>query len=182
MADNAIGTSPEKRPIWVRQLLEIAPATVTGYYPYSNSGYVSVGAMVVLPMNDAGLYRLMADAILIVHFAIVMFVVVGFMLILTGLLARWTWIHHRTFRIVHLVAVVFIAMQAWFGQLCPLTLWENALRRRAGQSGYTETFVEHWLQKVLFYQAEPWVFTTLYTCFAVVVMLAWFIGRRVRKK
>lgn len=132
-------------------------------------------------MNEAALYRLLADAILIVHFAIVLFVVVGFLLIVAGLLARWTWIHHRTFRIAHLLAVVFIAVQAWFGQLCPLTVWENALRRQAGQSGYTESFIEHWLHKVLFYQAEPWVFTTLYTGFAVLVVLVWFLGRRVRK-
>ena len=131
-------------------------------------------------MNEAAL-RLLADAILIVHFAIVLFVVVGFLLIVAGLLARLTWIPHRTFRIAHLLAVVFIAVQAWFGQLCPLTVWENALRRQAGQSGHRESFIEHWLHKVLFYQAEPWVFTTLYTGFAVLVVLVWFLGRRVRK-
>lgn len=132
-------------------------------------------------MNDAGVYRLLADAILVVHFAIVVFVVFGLILILTGLLARWTWIHNCAFRITHLAAVVFIVVQAWIGQLCPLTVWENALRRRAGQSGYTETFVEHWLQKVIFYQAEQWVFTAIYTCFAALVVLAWLLGRRVRK-
>lgn len=127
------------------------------------------------------MYRLLADAILVVHFAIVVFVVFGLILILTGLLARWTWIHNCAFRITHLAAVVFIVVQAWIGQLCPLTVWENALRRRAGQSGYTETFVEHWLQKVIFYQAEQWVFTAIYTCFAALVVLAWLLGRRVRK-
>jgi hypothetical protein len=58
-----------------------------------------------------------------------------------------------------------------------LTLWENELRRLAGQSGYKETFVEHWLHEGLFYQAEPWVFTTIYTCFGVLVMLVWFFGK-----
>ncbi len=129
-------------------------------------------------MNDGELYRLMADAILVIHFAFVVFVVFGFMLILTGLLARWSWIYNRNFRIAHLAAVGFVVLQAWLGQLCPLTIWENELRRRVGQSSYTETFVEHWLHDILFYQAEPWVFTTIYTCFGTLVVLVWFLGKR----
>lgn len=133
-------------------------------------------------MNDAGLYSLLADAILVIHFAFVVFVLFGFMLILVGLLARWPWIHNRRFRIAHLTAVGIVVLQAWFGQLCPLTVWENSLRRQAGESGYTETFVEHWLHKVLFYQAEPWIFTMIYTCFGVLVVLVWFLGRRNRRE
>jgi len=132
-------------------------------------------------MNDARLYSLIADTILVIHFAFVVFVVFGLVLILVGLLARWSWIHNRKFRIAHLVAVGFVVLQTWLGQLCPLTLWENELRRLAGQSGYKETFVEHWLHEVLFYQAEPWVFTAIYTCFAALVVVAWLLGRRVRK-
>jgi len=132
-------------------------------------------------MNNAGLYGFLADTILVIHFAFVVFVVLGFMLILVGLLARWSWVHNRKFRFAHLGAIGLVVLQAWFGQLCPLTVWENELRRRAGQSGYAESFVEHWLHEVLFYQAEPWVFTTVYTCFGVLVVLVWFLGRRDRK-
>ena len=131
-------------------------------------------------MNDADLYRLLADTILVVHFAFVMFVVGGFMLILAGLLARWSWVHNRVFRVTHLAAIGIVVLQAWFAQLCPLTVWENELRRRAGQPDYTESFVEHWLHEILFYEAAPWVFTTVYTCFGVLVVLIWFLGRRGR--
>ena len=133
-------------------------------------------------MPDAGLYSFLADAILVIHFAFVVFVVVGFVLILAGLLARWSWIHNRLFRIAHLAAIGIVVVQAWFGQLCPLTIWENALRRRAGQSDYSETFVEHWLHEILFYQAEPWIFTAIYTAFGVLVALVWFLGRRSERK
>ncbi len=129
-------------------------------------------------MNDARLYSLIADTILVIHFAFVVFVVFGLVLILVGLLARWSCIHNRIFRIAHLAAVGFVVLQAWLGQLCPLTIWENELRRRAGQSGYTETFVEHWLHEILFYQAQPWVFTMIYTCFGALVALVWFLGKR----
>ena len=134
-------------------------------------------------MNDGELYRLMADAILVIHLAFVVFVVFGFLLILTGLLARWSWVHNRKFRVAHLAAVGFVVLQAWLGRLCPLTIWENELRRRAGQSGYTETFVEHWLRDILFYQAEPWVFTTIYTCFgALVVIVGFGAGADIRER
>ena len=123
------------------------------------------------------LYSLLADTVLIIHFAFVVFVVFGLVLILVGLLNRWSWVRNRVFRVTHLVAVGVVVLQAWLGQLCPLTIWENELRRRAGQSGYTETFVEHWLHEILFYQAEPWVFTTIYTCFGALVELVWFLSR-----
>ena len=129
-------------------------------------------------MNDARLYSLLADTILVIHLSFVVFVVFGFMLILLGLLARWSWIHNRKFRITHLTAIGYVVLQAWFGQLCPLTVWENDLRRRAGQSDYAETFIEHWLHELLFYQAEPWIFTTIYTGFGALVVLVWFLGRR----
>ena len=133
-------------------------------------------------MNDANLYSFLADTILIIHFAFVVFVVFGFVLILIGLLTRWSWIHNKAFRVSHLIAIGVVVLQAWFGKLCPLTVWENELRRRAGQSGYTETFIEHWLHKVLFYPAEPWVFTMIYTCFGTLVALVWYFGRRGNSK
>jgi hypothetical protein len=133
-------------------------------------------------MNNAELYSLLADTILVIHFAFVVFVVFGFFLILLGLLARWSWVHNRKFRIAHLAAIGIVVLQAWLGQLCPLTVWENEFRRRAGQSGYTQTFVEHWLHELLFYDAAPWIFTTIYTCFGVLVVLVWFVGRRRRRE
>ena len=104
-------------------------------------------------MSDAGLYGLMADTILIIHFTFVVFVVIGFMLILIGLFARWSWVQNPMFRIAHLAAVGFVVLQAWLGRLWPLTIWENEWRRRAGQLEYTETFVEHWLRDILIYLA-----------------------------
>ena len=132
-------------------------------------------------MNSAALYGLLADAILVIHFLFVVFVVFGLALIPIGLRARWSWVHNRIFRIAHLAAIGIVVLQAWLGQLCPLTIWENNLRRLAGQSAYEETFVEHWLHQVLFYQAEPWVFAMIYTGFGVLVVLVWFLGRRAAK-
>jgi hypothetical protein len=129
-------------------------------------------------MMNAALYSFLADTILVVHFAFVVFVVAGFLLILIGLLVHWQWIHNHSFRIAHLAAIGIVVLQAWFGKLCPLTNWESELRRRAGESGYTESFVEHWLHEILFYRADPWVFTTAYTVFGALVLVVWFLGSR----
>ncbi|MGI9202895.1 MAG: DUF2784 domain-containing protein [Woeseiaceae bacterium] len=125
---------------------------------------------------DVNMYGLLANLVLVIHFAFVVFVVVGFLLILVGLLAEWSWVRNRLFRITHLAAIGVVVLQAWLGQHCPLTIWESQLRRNAGEAGYSESFIEHWLHQVLFYQADAWVFTLIYTVFGAFVILAWFFG------
>jgi hypothetical protein len=122
------------------------------------------------------IYRVLADAILVMHFAFVAFVVVGFVLILLGLLRGWAWVRDRRFRLAHLAAIGIVIMQAWLGRICPLTIWENELRRLAGQAPYVETFVQHWLHRWMFYDTAPWVFTAIYTAFGALVALAWWLG------
>ena len=104
------------------------------------------------------------------------------LLIVVGLIANWNWTRNRTFRIARLCAIGVVVAQAWLGVICPLTVWENELRRRAGQDAYTETFVQHWLHELLFYDAEPWVFTAIYTVFGVVVLLVWWLTARTSKR
>ena len=132
-------------------------------------------------MHDpARWYGLVADGILVVHTGFVLFVVLGFTLILAGLLAGWSWVRNRAFRIAHLCAVGFVVVQAWLGRLCPLTIWESALRRRAGEAGYESSFVGHWLGRLIYYDAQPWVFTLIYTAFGGLVVAVWLLERRRR--
>ncbi len=128
-------------------------------------------------MNDTGLYLVLADAVLVIHFLLVVFVVMGLLAILAGRLIGWTWIYSRGFRISHLVVIGVVVAQAWLGRLCPLTILESFLRVRGGQAGYSETFIEHWLHRILFFDAEPWVFTVVYTVFGGFVFAFWFIDR-----
>lgn len=109
---------------------------------------------------------LLADAILLLHVGLVGFVVLGTLAILAGGPLGWRWIRNRAFRLVHLGLMVFIAGQAWLGRLCPLTLWEQALRSRAGQEAATGSLIQHWLSELLFFDAPWWVFVTLYTVLA----------------
>lgn len=130
-----------------------------------------------------GQYRLLADAVLTLHFGIVVFVVLGLPLILVGAFRHWAWVRNFWFRMLHLAAIAYVAGQTWFGIDCPLTTLELEMRLRSGALPYEGSFVEYWLARILFYSAPPWVFVALYTSFAVAVLYTWIrIPPRRRRK
>ncbi len=77
------------------------------------------------------------------------------------------------FRLLHLVAMGFVMLEAWFGVTCPLTVVENVLRAKAGAAAYDRSFISHWLERLVFYTAPEWVFTLIYTVFAMLVIVTW---------
>jgi MFS family permease len=119
-------------------------------------------------------YQLLADAVLVTHFGVVAFVVGGLLAVFAGNWLRWRWVNILWFRLAHLTAVSFIAVQAWLGQYCPLTILESWLRLRAGSPSYEKSFIEYWVQRLIYYEAPVWVFATVYTVFAVLVLFAWW--------
>ena len=118
---------------------------------------------------------LAADGLLIIHTLFIAFVVFGLAFIIAGLVRGWRWVRNPWFRFVHLGAIGIVVAQSWMNIICPLTIWENNLRERAGDVPYAGSFIQHWLHKLIFYQAEAWVFTLAYTTFAALVVLAWYL-------
>ena len=110
---------------------------------------------------------------LLLHFAIVVFVVGGLVVVIAGNLFHWGWVNRRWFRIAHLGAIGFVVVQAWLGQACPLTTLESWLRAQGGAPGHGEGFIEHWIATLMFFHAPPWVFTVAYTVFGLLVIAAW---------
>ncbi|TAH42896.1 MAG: DUF2784 domain-containing protein [Betaproteobacteria bacterium] len=85
-------------------------------------------------------HRLAADAVLLLHLAFILFVLLG------GLLAlRWRWAP-----LAHLPAAAWGVFIELSGGLCPLTPLENRLRAAAGQAGYEGGFVAHYLLPVIY--------------------------------
>lgn len=116
---------------------------------------------------------LLADVVLVVHFAFVLFVVGGFALILVGAVLGWRWVRIRAFRYAHLAAIVFVAAEALVGMTCPLTLWEHVLRRTSPDG---PSFVARWVSRLLFYDLPEWVFATAYVVVAsAVAVTLWLI-------
>lgn len=119
-------------------------------------------------------YQSLADAVLVLHFAIVAFIVGGLAYILAGNVRHWRGANSLCFRVAHLAAIAFVVVQSWLGEVCPLTTLESWLRVRGGTSPYDKSFIEHWLQRVLFYEAPFWVFVVAYTVFGLLVVWAWW--------
>lgn len=118
-------------------------------------------------------YSHVADMVLLLHFAIVLFVVAGLLLIVVGNWFAWSWVNRWWFRALHLFAISVVVLESWLGIQCPLTTLENWLRMRAGLSAYQGSFIQHWVHSVMFYQAPGWVFALVYTLFALAVVAAW---------
>jgi hypothetical protein len=114
-------------------------------------------------------YRVLADLVVAVHSAYVAFVVVGFVLILLGVLFRWPWVRHFWFRVAHLVAIAVVAGEAVLGVECPLTTLEQHLRNLGGEPTRGGTFVGNLLHDLIFIQAPPWAYTAAYVALALVV-------------
>jgi len=86
------------------------------------------------------MYPLLADLVLIVHLAFVIFVLCG------GLLAlKWRWIAW-----FHLPAAAWGALVEFTGWICPLTPLENWLRAQGGEAGYEQDFTTRYLLPILY--------------------------------
>jgi len=117
-------------------------------------------------------YRLLADALVVLHFAYVAFVVVAMLLILLGILRRWRWVRNFYFRVVHFLMIGAVAAESVCGIECPLTRWEYQLRGGAGQAAESGSFVARWMHRLLFFDAPDWAFSLSYCLFAVAVLAA----------
>ena len=123
------------------------------------------------------MFGLLADAVLSLHFAVVLFVVGGLVLIIVGNRRGWLWVNTLWFRLLHLAAIAIVVAEVWLGITCPLTALEMWLRAQSGAgaaAAYSESFIGHWLQRLLFYSAPPWVFVLAYTVFGALVVAVWF--------
>ena len=121
-------------------------------------------------------YRLLADFVLLIHFAFIAFVVFGQLSIVAGLMLRWHWVRNFWFRAVHLAAIGIVVLQSWLGLTCPLTIWEKQLKAAAGEVVYTGDFIAHWMHEIIFYRGPTWVFTLCYSLFALLVVACFMIG------
>jgi hypothetical protein len=118
----------------------------------------------------------LADLIVVVHATYVSFIVFGLMAILLGVICRWSWVRNIWFRAIHLIAIGIVVGESLVGVPCPLTLWEAQLRKMAGQTAYVGDFLGYWAHRLIFFRAEQWVFTLIYTLFGFAVFATFFLA------
>jgi polyferredoxin len=127
-----------------------------------------VGTYLAMP------YQLLADGVLTLHCVVVAFVVAGLVLVIIGNSCEWRWVNAFGFRLAHLAAILIVVAEVWLGATCPLTTVELSLRAKAGTTTYAGSFVGHWLQRFLYYDAPSWVFVVAYSLFGLLVVATWY--------
>lgn len=119
------------------------------------------------------IYSALADLVLATHFAFVVFVALGALLVLWRTAVAW----------VHVPCALYGAAIEFFGWTCPLTPLEVRLRRTAGEAGYEGGFIRHYLEGVLY--PENWSAVNLWLGIGVLVVngaiYAWILRRRTRR-
>ncbi len=119
---------------------------------------------------------LLADVLLVFHFGVVLFVVGGLLVIYLGALLRWRFVRNRLFRFAHIGVMAFVVFETVAGRICPLTEWEAALRERAGQPTYGDaTFVQYWIQRLLYWDWPPQVFLVLYSVILLAIVASFVL-------
>jgi hypothetical protein len=128
-------------------------------------------------------YTLLADVVVAVHLGIVAFVILGQLATLVGVVLRWAWVRNCWFRLSHLATICIVAAEALLDITCPFTLWEDQLRKLAGQPVTEGTFIGRLSHDLLFYSGPEWVFTVCYVTFAALVLLTFVLAPpRLRRK
>jgi hypothetical protein len=103
-------------------------------------------------------YRILADVILVIHLAWILFVLYGFVLTVRAFRRPAFW-ERWLFRSIHLGGILLVATLELLGEYCPLTVWEFALRRKYNPAGdYPGSFVVGWIEKLVYPDVSSLVF------------------------
>ena len=111
-----------------------------------------------------GVKPLLADIILILHFLVVIFITVGFLLVPIGYYYDWSWIKNFKLRLVHCGLMFLVTFETLIGITCPLTSIENYLRGKNN----SKSFISFWIEKIIY-----WDFPTSFFMFLYFVFLGW---------
>ena len=131
------------------------------------------------------LYKILADLVVIIHFAWIVFVLWGFILTVYSSISVYffsagkdrakAFFDRWIFRTVHVAGIVYVAVLTVLGKICPLTTLENILRRQYNpELTYPGSFVMHYIQKLIYPEANFLIFvvpTMIIAIFSIVMFV-----------
>lgn len=114
----------------------------------------------------------LADLVVAIHLAVVVFMILGIVLVLVGWPLKWRWIRNPWFRLTHLGIMGYIVVTALRGEYCFLTTLETDLRRKAGQWRPDDrSFVGGLLHDILFVDVPQSELNRIYFVVGVLVLV-----------
>ena len=114
---------------------------------------------------------MLADIVLILHFFIVIFISVGFLIIPIGYYYDWSWIKNYKLRLFHCSLMCLVTFETILGITCPLTSIENNLRG----INNNKSFISFWIEKIIYWDFPTKFFIFLYFIFLGWTLLMWKI-------
>jgi hypothetical protein len=118
----------------------------------------------------------LAETILAVHLAIILFNLFGLVAVPLGALYDWPFVRVLWWRVLHVLLLAAVAAQAALGRACILTLWQYDLSHAAAQP---TPLIAGWIDRLVYWPLSLWVSAALYVLvFAYAVALLWLVPPR----
>ena len=120
------------------------------------------------------LYKIFADIIVVMHFAWILFMLVGAILTLSGFFYKrfFDW---WSFRTLHLCGIIYVGLLALLREYCPLTILENTVRTKYNPDlTYPGSFIVHYIEKLVYPDVNPLIIlipTIFIAVFTIVVFI-----------
>ncbi len=132
------------------------------------------------------LYKILADLVVLTHFAWILFMLWGFILTICGSISiyvlpaaknrRRIFFDRWIFRTIHLGGIVYVAILTIMREYCPLTILENELRQQYNaELTYPGSFVVHYIEKIVYPEADFLLFVIPMIIIAVFTVLMFII-------
>ena len=116
----------------------------------------------------------MAQAVLGVHVAVILFNVFGLVAVPVGAIWNWRFVRIGWWRVLHLLSLAAVAAQALAGRACFLTIWQDDLTAASVQPA--TPLIVRWIDQLVYWPLLIWVFAALYALvFAYAVALLWLV-------
>ncbi len=108
--------------------------------------------------------------VLAFHFAIIVFNVAGLALIPLGAWRRWRCVHGFGWRLLHLLSLAVVALQAVADRACFLTIWQSQL----SGGGHSQPMIASWINHLIYWPLPLWVFAVIYTLVWLYTLVLWW--------
>jgi hypothetical protein len=118
-------------------------------------------------------YLALADLVLLLHFAVVLFNVFGLIAIPLGAWRGWPFVRVFWWRALHLATLALVALQAAAGRLCFLTIWHAALVQMAGSRSSLAPGIADFISRLIFWPLPLWAFIVIYVAVALFTLALW---------
>ncbi|MFK7738660.1 MAG: DUF2784 domain-containing protein [Pirellulaceae bacterium] len=116
-------------------------------------------------------YTILADIVVLLHLAYVLYVLLGQVAIMAGYRFRWSWTRSPWFRISHVSMIGIVVVEALLSITCPLTTLETYLRLEGGQTVRDGSFIGRLAHDALFVSLDSATLTFLYCAFGFTVLV-----------